>query len=401
MSADRRAERRFDGREPGLLADPYSSYAQLREDGGVCRGGIGTWVVSRHDDVAQLLKDPRLSKTMPESYVRFSTGDDEISSFAVRQNLGRRDRRASRLLSRAFSPALVARMEGPMRELTDELLRPVADRGRMDVVPDLALPFQSAVMCGLIGVPPEGRAEVWPRVTHLVDAFSDAFFVSAERSAAAAAALRWLREYLSALLGERRRAPGDDLLSRLLEADEHGHRLTGEEIVDHVITVLYAGFETSMGMISNGIAALARDQDQMSRLRSDPRLVTSGVDELLRFEAPIQVTTRVVTEPVSVGATKLRTGRVVLLLLGSANRDGDRFAEPDRLDVAREPNPHLSFGGGQFYCLGAALARAEGRVVLEALLRRFRSIEVAGQMTRSQRFNFRSYASLEVAVDAR
>jgi cytochrome P450 len=399
MQGPPHAELRFDGRAPGLLADPYPAYAELRDAGGVCRGGIGQWVVSRHDDVSRLLRDPRLGKTMPESYVRFSTGDDEISSFAVRQNLGRRDRAASRLLARAFSGALIGRLGAPMRERADDLLQPVAERGHMDVVRDLALPFQAGVMCDLVGVPPGDWTEVWPRVRCLVDAFSDAFFVSAERSTEASAALRWLREYLGALLAGRRRVPGDDLVSRLLQADEEGRRLGDDEIVDNVITILYAGTETSMGMISNGVAALGLDPEQFATLRSDPRLVTGAVEELLRLEAPIQVTTRVVLEPVTVGGTKIRPGRVALLLLGSANHDGSQFQAPERLDVARDPNPHLSFGGGHYYCLGAALARAEGRAVLESLLARFRSIEVCGQPVRSRRYNFRSYASLEVAVE--
>lgn len=394
----RRQERRFDGRDPGLAVDPYPSYAELREEGGVCRGGLGQWVVSRYDDVAELLRDPRLGKTLPESYARFTTGDDEISRFVVRQNLGRRDRWASRFLGRAFSPALVASLAGPMRTLADDLLRPAVERGRLDVVGELAQPFQATVMCDLIGVPPADRALVWPRVSDLVDAFSDAFFASSQGSETAAGSLRWLREYLGALLAERHRAPAGDLLSRLLEADEDGLRLSDEEIVDHVITVSYAGFETSMAMFSNGIAALAGDQDQLARLRADPRLVPGAVEEFLRYEAPIQVTTRVAAEPVEVGGTKIRPGRVVLLLLGSANRDGRRFHDAERLDVAREPNPHLSFGGGHFFCLGAALARAEGRAMLEALLRSCRSLEPAGTPERSPRFNFRSYASLEVAI---
>jgi cytochrome P450 len=398
MHANRGSEPRFDGREPGLLADPYATYARLREAGGVCPGGVGQWAFSRYDDVARLLRDPRLGKTLPESYARFATGDDEISSFVARQNLGRRDRHASRLLGRAFSPALVARLTEPMRALAGELLRPAAERGRLDVVGELALPFQATVMCDLIGVPASERAEVWPRVSDLVDAFSDAFFLSSRRSEAAAAALPWLRDYLGALLAERRRAPHEDLLSQLLEADERGQRLSDEQIVDNVITVAYAGFETSMGMLSNGIAALVRDQDQLSRLRSDPLLVPTAVEEFLRYEAPIQVTTRVAVDTVEMGGTRIRPGRVVLLLLASANRDGHRFVEPDRLEVAREPNPHLSFGGGRFSCVGAALARAEGRVMLEALLRRFHNLELAGQAVRGPRFNFRSYSSLEVAV---
>jgi cytochrome P450 len=394
-----RAQPRFDGSDPSLLEDPYPAYAELRETGGICRGGIGQWVVSRYDDVARLLRDPRLGKTMPESYVRFSTRDDEISSFAVRQNLGRRDRGASVLVARAFSQAVTAKTGASLRALADDLLRPAAELGRLDVVRDLALPFQAGVMCSLVGVPAQDWAELWPRVRRLVDAFSDAFFGSAERATEAAVALRWLREYLGAVLAGRRRAPGDDLVSRLLEPGEQGRRLSGDEIVDAVITMLYAGSETSMGMISNGIAALGRDADQFARLRSDPRLVSWAVEELLRLEAPIQLTTRVVLEPVTVGETRLRPGRVALLLLGSANRDGEPFAAPDRLDVTRDPNPHLSFGGGHYYCLGAALARAEGRAVLGSLLAGFRSVEVLGQPVRSPRYNFRSYAGLEVAVE--
>jgi cytochrome P450 len=276
-----------------------------------------------------------------------------------------------------------------MTGLVDDLLTVALERGEIDAVADLALPFPMMVICELLGVPPQERAEMWPHAADLVRAFSDVAFLSDKDVSEAVDALRWLRAYLRELL--ERRPDGDGLLARMAATEHDGQRLTAAEIVDNAITVFYAGFETSMGMVSNGIVTLLNNPGELARLRAQPGLVPSAVEEMLRYEAPIQVTMRSPTEAMDVAGQVIRPGRVLFLLIGSANRDEATFAGPDRFDVGRTPNPHLSFGAGVYHCLGAALARAEGVAVFDRLLARVAHFELAGEPVRRPRFNFRTY----------
>jgi cytochrome P450 len=389
----------FDLGDPALVDDPYPTFAAMREGGQILPGGPGQWIVPRYADVAALLKDPRLTKNLPEAYYRFSVGGDPaLSAFLSAMNLGHRNRLASRVLAKAFSPSLVRALSAHMLVLVDELLEPGLDRGTMDAVQDLALPFPMRVICELLGIPAADRAQVWPRAADLVRAFSDVAFLADKDVSVAADALRWLREYLHGLLDQRRDGSGTDLLSLMVAIDDGGERLTAAEIVDNAITVFYAGFETSMGMVSNGIVALLRNPAELARLRADPGLVPAAVEEMLRYEAPIQITMRSPTEAMRIGDRVVRPGRVLFLLLGSANRDGSRFPDPDRFDVAREPNPQLSFGAGVYRCMAAALARAEGAAVLDRLLARCAGIALAGEPVRRPRLNFRTYDRVPLAL---
>ena len=386
----------FDVRDPDLLADPVGVYTRLREAGAVLANGPGQWVVPRYREVAALLKDRRLTKTLPEQYYRYTVADPELSGFLSGQNLGRRNALATKVLVSSFSPGLVRRLDASMRRQVDDLLAPGLARGTLDLVTELALPFPLTVICELLGVPAAERDELWPHAAQLVRAFSDIAFLTGQDVGAAVAALRWLRAYLADLL--RRGTGGDDLLTRMAATEADGERLTTAEIVDNAITVFYAGFETSMGMITNGMVALLRNPDQLARLRAHPELTGPAVEEMLRYEAPIQVTMRSPLEPVVVAGRTVRPGRVLYLLLGSANRDPEQFADPDRFDVGRTGNQHVSFGAGIYHCLGAALARAEGVAVFERLIATTGAIEFAGEPVRRPRFNFRTYDSVPLRV---
>lgn len=379
----------FDVRDPALLDNPFPTYARMRAAGAILRGGPGQWFVPRHREVSALLKDQRLTKTLPEAYYRYTVGDEELSRFLSGQNLGQRNRLASKVLIGSLRPGLVRRLSGHMTELVDGLLDAAIDKGEMDAVGDLALPFPLMVICELLGVPEADRESLWPHAATLVRAFSDVAFLSGKDVDDAAAALRWLREYLRALLV---RGPGEEsLLARMAGTEADGQRLTPDEIVDSAITVFYAGFETSMGMVSNGILQLLECPAELVRLRADRTLIGRAVEEMLRYEAPIQVTMRSPLEPMEVAGQAVRPGRVLFLLIGSANRDGQSFADPDRFDVGRASNPHLSFGSGVYHCVGAALARAEGMAVLDRLLARVADFELAGPPERRLRFNFRTF----------
>ncbi|MFE9655852.1 cytochrome P450 [Micromonospora sp. NPDC006431] len=398
MTAVRAPRVSFDVSDPRLLADPFPTYERLRRTGAVLSNGPGQWVVPGYREVAALLRDQRLTKTLPEQYYRFTVGDPDLSGFLSGQNLGQRNRLASRVLVSSFSPGLVRRLGERMTSLVDDLLEPVLATGRMDLVADLALPFPLMVICDLLGVPAADRALLWPHAAQLVRAFSDVAFRSDRDVGEAVRSLRWLRAYLGDLVEDG--PGGDNLLTRMAMTESDGQRLRREEIVDNAITVFYAGFETSMGMISNGMVALLEHRDQLARLRAGAASTATAVEEMLRYEAPIQVTMRSPVEPVEVAGRTVRPGRVLYLLVGSANRDPEQFGEPDRFDVGRRPNQHLSFGAGVYHCLGAALARAEGVAVFDRLLRRTSAIEFDGEPARRPRFNFRTYDHVPLAVRA-
>ncbi|MYT29256.1 MULTISPECIES: cytochrome P450 [unclassified Streptomyces] len=390
---------RFDPLAPDVLDDPYPAYARLRATAPLCRMGPGSYGVTRHKDVATLLKDRRLGSEFPEAYHRASAGDGAAGAFFRRIVLYRDPpdhTRLRRLLGQAFSPRLVRSLEARIGGLVDRLLEPARDTGRFDAVTDLAFPLPVMVVCELMGLSAADRDLIRPRAVDLGKAF--AAVVPEEDRSAADAAVTWLREYLDEVLAERARRPGEDLLSRMLAAEEAGATLSHAEIVDNAVFSFFAGFETTMNLLATGCAALLEHPGELARLRADRSQLPSAVEEFLRYDAPIQGTARLVREPVTVGDRTLRPGRVLVLLLGSANRDGEVFRDPDRLDIGRDPNPQVSFGGGMHHCLGAVLARLEGRVVFGRLLDTFAALEPDGPALRRTDSSFRAYGTVPVAV---
>ncbi len=390
---------RLDPADPVLLADPYPTYMRLRAAGPLCRFGPGSFGVTRHADVVALQKDPRLGSEFPDEYHRFSVGDGPASAFFSRIMLYRdapEHLRLRRLVGKAFTPAVVRRLRSYIESLVDELMTPALHRGHTEVVADLAYTLPVRVVCTLMGIPPEARDEVRRYAIDLGRAFSA--IVPADSRPAADRAVRWLRGHIGSLLDQRAERPADDLLSRLLTAEDGGDSLSRDEIVDNTVFAFFAGFETTVHLITTGYVALLDNPDQWARLRADPGLAGSAVEEFLRYDAPIQGTARLVREPVEVGGRKIRAGRVLVLLLGSANRDERAFADPDRLDVAREPNPHVTFGGGSHLCLGAFLARMEGVAVFSWLASRVARIEPSGDVVQRTDTPFRAHARVPVAL---
>jgi cytochrome P450 len=381
------------------LQDPYPAYARLRAAGPLARGGPAQWLVTRYRDVSALLADPRLAHEFPEQYHRFSAGDSPLRSFFERIILDR-DRpahtRLRRLMGQAFSPGLVRAMRSHIGDMVDEVLTPAREAGTLDAVTDVAFPLPVMVVCRLLGISAADRDEVRPHAISLGQAFA-AVVPEAERARGSAAVV-WLRDYIGALIDERRARPGDDLLTRMIAAQDSGDKLSREEIVDNAVFLFFAGFETTTSLVATGCAALLEHPGQLARLRAEPGLIPAAVEEFLRYDAPVQVTARLATEPIDVAGRTIRAGRVLVLMLGSANHDEAQFANPAALDVARDPNPHLSFGGGIHYCLGAALARIEGAAVFDGLLRRFPRLEPGGPVVRQIGASFRSYASVPVSV---
>ncbi|WP_341720850.1 cytochrome P450 [Micromonospora sp. FIMYZ51] len=384
---------RFDGTDPEVIRDPYPSYARLRAIGPVCRFGAQQYGVTRYADVSALLRDSRLRKyAISEDYYRLAARGGTASAFFARMDIARGSAELRRALTQAVSRSTVAGLAPTVDRLIDELLEPLLDGGG-EAVADLAQPLAHAVLCALVGVPAADRAAVRERVS-VLSVFGDAVMLGRADHAPADAALSWLREHVASLLAERARRPADDLLTRLAAL------ATTEEIrnqaIDQVLTLLYAGSDTTANLIATGISALAERPDEFARLRAAPALATPAVEEFLRFDAPIQVTTRVADHPVTIGDRSIRAGRILVLMLGSANRDPQRFAEPDRIDIGRTPNPHVSFGGGGFYCFGAPLARAQAVAVFDALSRRCAALEPRAPAQRAAQFNFRAFRTVPV-----
>lgn len=405
---------KFDVFDPDLLDDPYPTYARLRSVSPLCRGGPATWGITRYAEVAALLRDPRLGHGMPVGFkppivpVQRAGGDIMRQALeAVRPNVELpnlvsaldppQHTRLRWLLSRVINPPLVRGLQTLIGTTANELITEILDRREADVVSDLALPLQTRVMCDLLGIPPSDRAQVAAKAAELGRAIILLPFATAEHGNGEQEA-RWLKAYVSNLVRERRIAPGDDLISAAIKCGDGTDHLAEHEIVDNVVFLFFAGFETTMHLTVGGFLELLRHPDQLALLRDDRSLIATAIEEILRYDPPLQWVTRVTRQPVEVAGRTIRAGRIVLLLLASANRDGRLYDEPDQLNVTRRPNPHLSFGGGVHHCLGVMLARAQATAVFDQLITRCRSLELAGSPIRRHHPIVRSYASVPITV---
>lgn len=366
-------------------ADPYPLYARIRAAAPVSRTMLGPLVVSGYDDCLAVLRDPRLGRGIGRDDAGGGLGalvgvqQDRGDFFSAAQhNMLLADppdhTRLRQLVSRAFTPRRVEGLRPTMEALVDDLLDELAERGEVEFLADFALPFPMAVIGALVGVP----AEDWPELQPLVRAAAKGIepVLTEDESAAAVGAIARLGEYFGGLLDERRRHPTADLLTGLAQARDDDDRLSDLEVVSTAILLFAAGFETTTNLLGNGLLALLRHPDQLEAWRADPGLGRSAVEELLRWDSPVQLNVRTALEPADLRGEPLEEGERIIVLQGSANRDERHFPDADRLDLARTENHPVSFGWGIHHCLGAALARAEGEIALSRLLQRFATIEL-------------------------
>jgi cytochrome P450 len=368
-----------DPSDPAYLDDPYPVYRRLREQHPVSLTPEGVWRLTRYDDCLRMLRlagagmrrtDGRLPGQSPEEAA------EERGQFMLLTDPPKHTR-LRKLVSKAFTPRAIAAWRPRIEAVTDELLDRVERRGEMDLIADLALPVPATLICEMLGVPVEDR-DVFTEWT------ADATHGLALRRgnappevvARVERARNGLAGYFNQLIAARRERPGDGLLDGLIAAEEEGDRLSAEELLIQSIGLLIAGFETTIGLIGNGLVTLIRHPEQMDRLRAQPELIGSAVEECLRFSGPITWTVRILHAPERFGGFALDVNEEVAIGLACANRDPDHFADPERFDVARyaadpAPPPHLSFGGGAHLCLGAHLARLETQIAIGKLVERF------------------------------
>lgn len=401
----------FDPTSADFVADPYPVYARLRAQGPVSWAPhTGQFLVPRHADVDAVLRDRRFGRSYLQVATHAEMGrpddSDELAPFwdVVRDGMLDTEppdhTRLRRLVSKAFTPrrveALRPAVERIATRLVDNLLDAGSDGSPVDLLHTVAEPLPVAVIADLLGVPESDRGLLLPWSHAMVKMYE--LHPSPEDQRGAVCAAEEFAAYLRALAADRRAAPRDDLVTALTEVVDEGERLSEDELVGTCVLLLNAGHEATVGVTNNGTAALLQASDQLRRLQDDAGLVPSAVEELLRHSTPLQLFSRWALEDADVGGTHVPRGAQVALLFGSANRDEAVFADPDTLDITRSPNPHISFGAGIHYCLGAPMARLELHAIFTELVRRVPDLALAAEPQWGPGFIIRSLRGLQVTV---
>ncbi|MFG3260338.1 cytochrome P450 [Streptomyces sp. NPDC048172] len=372
-----------------FASDPYPAYAWLREHAPVRRtelpSGVEAWLVTRYADAREALADARLSKSPHHHSERGSHGKGKVGIPGERSanlmthllNIDPPDHtRLRRLVSKAFTPRRVAAFAPRVQELSDALIDSFAGRGEADLIHEYAFPLPIYAICDLLGVPAEDQDDFRSWAGMMIHQ-------PGSPRGGVGRAVKKMRGYLAELIHRKRADPGDDLISGLIRASDHGEHLTEDEAAAMAFILLFAGFETTVNLIGNGTYALLRHPEQRHLLQDavaagDERLLAAAVEELLRYDGPVELATwRFATEPLTIGGQPIAAGDPVLVVLAAADRDPAKFADPDRLDLTRRDNQHLGYGHGIHYCLGAPLARLEGQTALATLLRRLPDLRLA------------------------
>ncbi|SFT32798.1 hypothetical protein SAMN05660657_00054 [Geodermatophilus amargosae] len=389
--------------DPAVVVDPYPAFAAARAVAPVqWHEGLGLWLAFTHAESNAVLRDRRLGRIWRdrEPAERFGSFN-LIHRNAILEMEPPDHTRLRRLISAAFARGHVERLRPWVQDLAGELVDGLAERsgGRepVDVLSGMAEELPVAVIAELLGVPAADRPLLRPWSNAIVKMYEYGRATAIEDAAEQAAAefVAYLRE----LAAQRRRAPGEDLLSHLVTVrDSEGDRLTEDELVTTCILLLNAGHEATVNVSGNGLLALLEHPGQLARLRADPGLLPTAIEELMRFDSPLQLFERTATADVDIGGATVREGQKVAALLGAANRDPAVFAAPDTLDVGRTDNPHISFGAGVHFCIGAPLARVELQASFGALLERTSRLELAHPARRRPEFVIRGLAELPVVL---
>jgi cytochrome P450 len=372
---------------PRFVSNPYPLYAWLRQHEPVRKDPLApVWILTRYDDVAemlrnpQFLKDPFAPQRLPR-LVRNQLGVSEEESRVEAEVVSMlfldppNHTRVRGVFARAFTPTSLAELRPRIELITRQRIDLIAKAGRMDLIADLAYPLPVIVIAEMLGFPPED----YPRIKQWSDHLAAALSLRPTSDQQARAARTWteFREYFDKVVLLAQSQPGNSLLPRLLEAERESNGLNREELFTNCVLLLSAGHETTTNLIGNAMLALLGNRDQWELLVREPELIESAVEEALRYDCPVQWTSRLAGEPIEIRGQSISPGEIVLGALGAANRDPERFPDPDRLDIRRSDNRHLAFGSGIHYCLGAALARVEATIAIQELATRFPALRLA------------------------
>jgi cytochrome P450 len=397
---------------PGFAENPYEEYRIQRETEPIQQTPFGPWMIFDHAESVRLLRDITLSVDVRKAMEIL--GEDPRDRAKMRAELfpdkaPREDTsilnidppdhtRLRKLVSSVFTPRRVADLAPMIERIVDEHLDAVADRGEMDLIADLAFPLPFAVISEMLGMPDGDSAQLreW---SHTLVKILD-FTIGPEELMAAVVAGENLREHIANVIGWKRSNLGDDLLSALILAEDNGDVLSDIELVDQVNVLFIAGHETTVNLIGNGTWALLQNRHQLELLRDDPSVETTAIDELLRYDSPVQISRRITLEPIQIGGHDVAAGTFVLTSLGSANRDPAVFGSTaDQLDLRRaDAARHLAFGSGTHHCLGASLARMEGTIAITRLIRRFPELQAIGTPAWNGRLVLRGMDSLQLSL---
>jgi len=396
--------RMFEGR----LSNPYPFYDLLRtEDPIHWSERFDCWLLTRYADVTMALRDARLSanrtgvfmKQLPDEMgQRLQPLRDHLATWMSHSDPPGHTRLRS-LVSKAFTAGMVEGVRNHIQEIVDELLNSVRDKHEFDIISEIAYPLPAAVISDMLGVPVEGR-EQFRQWAEDIMAFTGGGALALPKIAEKAQkSLFAMYDYFGALIRERRNRPQNDLITALTRIEEQGDRLTEDDLIGLCDQLLTAGHDTTRNLIGNGMLALLKNQDQLHTLREDLSLIPSAVEELLRFDSPLQRQTRVAKEDFELHGCPIRKGQPILSMLGAANRDPARFEDSNRLDICRRNNGHVAFGSGIHYCLGAPLSRLEGQIALNSIVHRFPAIHLSNPVEQwRENMSVRGLVSLPCSV---
>jgi cytochrome P450 len=392
--------------DPGMLENPYPLYDRIRSTDPVhWWESLNVWVLTRYTDVVSALHDPRMSteRILPELET-LTPAQREVQRPQY-ESLARQmafvdppeHTRLRSLVNKAFTPRAVEALRPRVQRIVDDLLDDVQARGEMDVIRDLAYPLPTTVIASMFGCPPEDHLRLKQWSNDFAQLF-DVRELTPDESTARMRNLEEFTDYFRYHAEDRRKNPQDDIMSALVAAEAQGEKLNAEELYANCVLIVFAGHETTTNLIGNGLLALLRHPEQLQMLKDDPSLIPSAVEEMLRYDSPVQFAGRMAKEDMELGGKRILKGHNVLQVLGAANRDPERFPDPGRFDITRQDNRHVAFGYSAHFCLGAPLARQEGQIAFTTMLRRMPNLRLLSeQPPRRENLSLRGLQSLPVA----
>jgi pimeloyl-[acyl-carrier protein] synthase len=392
----------------GRLADPYPLFQRLREEDPVhWSERLGSWIVTRYHDVYALLNDPRLASDRVSAYMSALPEPQRTSLRPLGEHVSNwlgftdppKHTRMRKLVSKVFTPKLADDMRDRIQAIVNMLLDRVQPRGQMDIIKDFAYPLPATVICEILGISSDNQQQFKAWLND-INAFVGGFGPGLTKIADQAYKSQTeLADFLRELSLQRRSQPTGDLISALSAVEGESEGLTEQELLGLCVFLFSAGEETTVSLIGNAMFLLMQNRDELERLKKQPELIRSAIEEFLRYESPIQVLIRVAARDIEIRNRCIRKGQAVILVQGSANRDPAQFPDPDRLDIGRSDNRHVAFGWGIHFCLGAPLARIEGQIAIKSIFERFPNIRLQGNdLKRKENLTLRCFESLPVLL---